>query len=130
MTVSLNRSYGAYPAGSIVELPSSTEAALIAQNLAQASTATPTAGNITSNEFQGVAVIPAGAASVTITNPNVNASTKINAYVSQAAADTTLTAILRITCAAGSFTIYGPANATAATVCRWMIEGTGLTPNQ
>lgn len=130
MTVLLNRAYGAYPAGAIVELPASTEAALITQNLAQASAATPTSGAISSNEMQGVAVIPAGAASVVITNPNVTASTKINAYVSQAAADTTLTAILRIVCANGSFTIYGPANATAATVCRWFIEATGLSANQ
>ena len=130
MTVLLNRAYGAYQAGQIVELPASTEAALIAQNLAQASAAVPTSGPISSNEMQGVAAIPAGASSVVVTNPNVNAGTKINAYVSQAAGDTTLTAVLRIVSANGSFTIYGPENATAATVVRWYIEATGLSANQ
>lgn len=130
MTVLLNRPYGAYPAGAIVELPASTEAAIVAQNIGQVSVATPTSGPITSNEIQGVAVIPAGSLSVTVTNPNVNISTKINAYVSQAAGDTTLPAILRVVAANGSFTIYGAANATAAVVCRWFLEASGLTPNQ
>lgn len=121
MTVLLNRAYGAFPAGAIVTLPASTEAALIAQNIAQNSVATPTTGAYTSNEFQGRAVIAAGASSVVITNPNVNAGSKIFAVVAQAAADGTLLRVERIVPALGSFTIYGTANATAATVIDWSI---------
>jgi len=130
MTVLLNRSYGAYASGQIVSLPASTEAALIAQNLAQASTALPTAGPINSNEYQGDAVIPIGAASVVVTNPHVTLGSNISAVVAQAAGDTTLTSVLRVVPANGSFTIYGPANATAATRVHWAILSSGLTPNQ
>lgn len=130
MTVILNRAYGAYPAGAIVELPASTEAALITQNLAQTSAGVPAAGNISSNEMQGLASIAIGAASVTVTNPNVNANTKINAYVRQAVGDTTATAVFRVVPANGSFTIYAPANATAVTTVAWFIEATGLSANQ
>lgn len=130
MTVSLNRSYGAYAAGQIVELPASTEAALIAQNLAASSSAVPVSGNITSNEFQGIVAIAIGALSVVVTNPNVNASSKVVAYIAQATADSTLTSIQRVVPANGSFTIYGNANATAAVVVEWAVTSTGLTPNQ
>lgn len=130
MTVLLTRAYGAYQAGQIVELPASTEAALIAQNLATASAAAPTTGPISSNEFQGVAAAAAGAGSVVVTNPNVNASSKVLAYVSQAAADGTALRVERVVPANGSFTIYLTANATATTVIEWTIQSTGLTPNQ
>lgn len=130
MTVLLNRPYDASPAGAIVEYPASTEAALITQGLATASVAAPTTGAQTSNQFQGVGAIAAGALSVVVTNPNVTSSSKVLAYVAQATADTTLTAILRVVPANGSFTVYGPANATATTVFEWTIQSTGMTPNQ
>lgn len=130
MTVLLTRAYGAYAAGQIVELQASTEAALIAQNLAQTSAAAPTTGPISSNEFQGVAAVAAGAASVVITNPNINASSKVIAYVAQAAADGTALRVERVVPAAGSVTIYLTANATATTVIEWAITSAGLTPNQ
>ena len=130
MTVLLNRAYGAYAAGQIVELPASTEAALIAQNLAQASAAAPTTGPISSNEFQGAAAVPAGSSSVVVTNPNINASSKVLAYVAQAAADGTALRVERVVPANGSVTIYLTANATATTVVEWAIQSAGMTPNQ
>jgi len=130
MTVLLNRAYGAYQSGQIVELPASTEAALIAQNLAQASSAAPTTGPITSNEFQGVAAAAAGQGSIVVTNPQCNASSKVVAYVAQPTADTTALRVERVVPANGSFTIYLTANATATTVVEWTIQSTGLTPNQ
>lgn len=130
MTVSLNRAYGAYAAGQIVSLPASTEAAIIAQNLGQATASLPTAGNITSNEFQGDAVAAAGATSVVVTNPNVTASSNVVAVVAQAAADGTALRVERVVPAAGSFTIYLTAAATAATRIHWALTSTGLTTNQ
>jgi hypothetical protein len=128
MTVLLSISYGAYAAGSIVTLNASTEAALIAQGRATASAAVPTSGAQSSNEIVGRAVIAAGASSVVVTNPFVNANSKIFAVVAQAAADGTLLRVERIVPAAGSFTIYGTANATAAVVIDWSILNTSLEP--
>lgn len=130
MTVLLNRSYGAYAAGQIVSLPASTEAALVAQNLATVSAALPTSGPITSNEFQGDAVAAAGAGSIVVTNPNVTIGSNITAQVAQAAADGTALRVERVVPADGSFTIYLTANATAATRVHWSILSTGMTPNQ
>lgn len=128
MTVLLNKSYGALAAGAIVELPASTEAALIAQNIAQNSASTPTVGAYSSNEFSGTAAIAAGASSVVITNPWVTASSKVFAVVAQAAADGTLLRVERVVTAAGSFTIFGTANATATTVIDWAIVSGGEAP--
>lgn len=130
MTVSLNRAYGAYPSGAIVTLPASTEASLIAQGIAVTSAAAPTTGAQSSNEFAGRAAIAAAASSVVVTNPFVNASSKIFAVVAQAAADVTLLRVERIVPAAGSFTIYGTANATATTVIDWGIISCGEAPIQ
>lgn len=113
-----------------MELPASTEAAIIAQNIGQASGLTPTTGPITSNEFQGVAALAIGTSSVVVTNPNCNSSSKVVAYVSQAAADGTALRVERVVPANGSFTIYCTANATAITVLEWAITIAGLTPNQ
>jgi len=129
MTVLLNRSYGAYAAGQIVSLPASTEAAIIQQNIGQASAAAVTAGNVSSNEHTGRVAIAAGAGSVTVTNPNVNPGTKIEAVIAQPAADGTLTSVARVVPGNGQFTIYGNANATAVTQIDWQLLGTGMTPN-
>ena len=51
----------------------------------------------------------------------VNANTYVTAVVSQAAADGTLLRVERVVPAAGSFTIYGTAGATAATTVDWSI---------
>ena len=125
MTVTLNRSYAGYASGTIVSLDTTTEAALIAQGLASsASTAAsaPTAtGAVTANTLQGRVSIAAGASSVVVTNSNVNVNSKIFAVVNQAAADGTLLRVERVVPAAGSFTIFGTANATATTVIDWVI---------
>ena len=122
MAVLLNRAYEGYLAGTVVNLPTNVETALVAQGLASASTrASTTTGAVTANVMQGTAAIAAGAASIVITNNNVDANTIINAYVSQAAADGTLLRVERILPAAGSFTIYGTANATATTLISWSI---------
>jgi hypothetical protein len=130
MTVLLNRSYASYAAGAIVELEASTEAALIAQGLASSSSSAPTTGAATTFANSGAAAIAAGSSSVVITNANVTANSKVWACVGQAAADTTLLRVERVVPAAGSFTIYGTANATATTVIDWCIlNPSGLTAN-
>ena len=122
MTISLNKAYGGAPAGAIVSFTSELEAALIAQGLAVASTrANTSTGAQTQNTLQGTAAIPAGASSVVITNSLVDANSHVVAKVAQAAADGTLLRVERVVCAAGSFTIYGTANATATTLIDWEI---------
>lgn len=133
MTVQLSsqRGYGAYPAGAIVTLHPSTEAALITQNLATNSAGAITPGAQSSNEFSGRCAVAIGASSVVITNPNVSPQSKVSAVVNQAAADATLLRVERVVPAAGSFTIFGTANATAATVIDWwLVLDSGETPNQ
>lgn len=121
MTVLLARPYQGNTAGSVVTLPTSTEAALVAQGLAATSAAIPTAGAFTTALTRGFATIGIGASSVVITNPNVDATTVVQAQVAQTAADTTLLRVERVVSAAGSFTIFGTANATAATVVSWEV---------
>jgi hypothetical protein len=130
MTVILNRAYAGYASGAVVNLDAPTEAALIAQGLASAgAVANTTTGAATANAFTGVAAIPAGASSVVITNSLVNANSMVFAMVRQAAADGTLLRIERVVPAAGSFTIYGTANATATTLVSWVVfTPAGLTP--
>lgn len=129
MTVALTFSYGAYPAGAVVELPASTEASLIAQGRATASAAVVTAGAQSSNEFYGSAAVAAGVASVVVTNPWVTASSKVFACVAQAAADATALRVERIVCAAGSFTVFVTANATAITAIDWAVLSLGEIPS-
>ena len=121
MTVLLNNPYGSFASGAIVELPATTEAALIAQGLATNSASVVTTGAYTSNQSQGTAAIAAAAVSVVITNPLVTASSKIFAVVAQTAADVSLLRVERVVAAAGSFTIFGTAAATATTVIDWAI---------
>jgi len=65
---------------------------------------------------------------VVVTNNLVTAESKVFAVVSQAAADGTLLRVERVLCAAGSFTIYGTANATATTTIDWcLMLPSGLT---
>lgn len=122
MTVTLNRAYMGYPTGSVVELSTDAEAALIAQGLATTALATAiTTGNATANTYTGTAAIAAGASSVVITNSNIDANSRVHAVVSQAAADGTLLRVERIVPAAGLVTIYGTANATATTYIDWIV---------
>jgi hypothetical protein len=133
MTVLLSsqRGYGASPAGAVITLHPSTEAALITQGLATNSVAAITTGAQSSNEFSGRCAFAAAATSLVVTNPNVQPQTKINAIINQATADTTFTFVARVVPAAGSFTIFANAAATAATVVDWYIVlDSGETPNQ
>lgn len=125
------KGYKGYLAGTVVNLPATEEAALISQGLATASTvASTTTGAVTANVREGICAIAAGSSSIVITNSLVNASTKITAYVSQAAADGTLLRVERVVAAAGSFTIYGTANATATTLIAWFVHVEGVTGPQ
>lgn len=122
MSVLLSRAYAGYLAGTTVQLPTNVEAALIGQGLATAAlTANITTGAVTANVVSGTVAIAAGASSVVVTNNLVDANTKIVANVAQAAADGTLLRVERIVPAAGSFTIYGTANATATTLISWSL---------
>jgi hypothetical protein len=126
MAVLLNKGYAGYLTGTVVNLPTSIEQALVAQGLASASAvASTTTGAVTANLPSGICAIAAGASSVVITNNLVDASTPVHAVVSQAAADGTLLRVERVVSAAGSFTIFGTANATATTLIRWFIVPTG-----
>jgi hypothetical protein len=121
MTIALSRNYAGMAAGAVVKLSTALEASLIAQGFAAASAAALTAGAQTMNVNSGTAVIAAGASSVVVTNNLVDANSKIVAVVAQAAADGTLLRVERVLPAAGSFTIYGTANATANVNVDWSI---------
>ena len=124
MTVLLSRNYAGYLAATTVKLPTNIETALIAQNYAtSAATASISTGAVTANVSQGTAAIAAGASSVVITNSMVDANSKVWAAVAQAAADGTLLRVERVVSAAGSFTIFGTANATATTLIDWAVLG-------
>jgi len=129
MTVTLSRAYQGTPSGTTVTYPDSTEAALIAQGLAvtAAKTATSTGAQSVA-ALSGTAAVPAGSSSVVITNPLVSATSKVFAVVSQAAADGTLLRVERVVPAAGSFTIYGTANATATTLIDWIVFNAQVSP--
>jgi hypothetical protein len=119
--VLLGRPYSGYAAATIVKLPTNVEAALVAQGLATVSAGPVTPGAVTTTQTEGRVGIAAGSSSVVVTNPNVDANSVIHAMVNQAAADGTLLRVERIVPAAGSFTIYGTANATAQTNIDWRL---------
>lgn len=115
------RGYAGYAAGTIVELPASTEAALIAAGQATNSAGPPTAGAVSTTANSGCVTFAAAAASLVVTHPGVTTQSIITAMINQAAADGTLLDIVRVVPAAGSFTLYGNAAATAATLVKWAI---------
>jgi hypothetical protein len=126
MTVSiLTRSYKGVPVGNVATFPTSEETSLIAQGLASTALVTATtAGAVTQNGLTGKSAIATGASSVVVTNSLVDANSIIVAYVSQATADGTLLRVERVVPAAGSFTIFGTANATANTIVAWFVAPT------
>lgn len=78
-------------------------------------------GNVTQNDaFLGRVAIAAAAASVTVTNNRVTATSVIVPVLQSV--DATLTQILTVVPAAGSFTITGNAAATAACNVGWRLE--------
>lgn len=125
----LNRPYQGYLAGTIVEMATSTEAALIAQGFAVTSAGPVTGGNVNAGSLNAGSVgVAIAAASVVVTSSNVTAESKVFAVVAQAAADATALRVERIVCAAGSFTIYVTAAATALTLVDWVLmTPTGMT---
>lgn len=117
----LSRPYAGYAAGTVVQLATQEEAALIAQGFGTNSAGPVTTGAVTTTKSAGRVAIAAGQSSVVVTNPSVTPESKIFAVVAQATADGTLLRVERIVPAAGSFTIYGTANATATTSIDWML---------
>ena len=127
----LSRAYAGYLAGTIVQLATSIEAALIAQGLATASAGPVTPGAVTTNQPAGRVGIAAAGASVVVTNPAFTTESKFSACLSNAAADGTALYITRITPAAGSVTFTLNAAATAAVAIDWAVLGPygGVTTN-
>jgi hypothetical protein len=118
--------YKGYPSGNVITIDDPTEAALIAQGLAQTSSAAATPGPVSLLDVpRGRAGIAIGASSVTITNNMARQTSAIYAIINQAADDATLTSIRRVNTANGSFTIVGNANATAVVTVDWVIINTG-----
>lgn len=122
MTVQLNRSYGGYPAGAIAVFDAPTEEALIAQGIAANSAAAPTTGTTTpATIMQGRAAAAIAAANVVVSHPLCTPQSVVLAVVAQAAADATALRVERVLPAAGQFTIYLTAGATAVTVLNWIL---------
>jgi hypothetical protein len=71
-----------------------------------------TPGNVTNNAANGRAAFAAGASSVVVTSTAVAAADNVHVTL-LGAADATLTSIVGVTVAAGSFTVTGNAAATA-----------------
>lgn len=117
--LSLLRGYAGYLAGTIVQLQTNAEAALIAQGLATASAGPVTPGAVSTTQTSGRVGIAAAGTSVVVSNPNFTTETKFSAYLSNAAADGTALSITRITPAAGSVTFTLNAAATAAVAIDW-----------
>lgn len=127
----LGKSYAGYVAGSIVQLPTSEEAALISQGYGTNSAGPVTPGAYTTSKTMGRAGIAAAGTSVVVTNPAFTAESRFVAYLSNAAADGTATSITRITPAVGSVTFSLNAGATAVVAIDWvllMVSGE-LPPN-
>lgn len=125
MTVTLIRPYAGAVTGAVIQVPTNVEAAIIAQGIgtlaSSAASAAPTTGAQTTSLSAGRVAIAAAASSVVVTNALVDVNSKIFAVINQAAADGTLLRVERIVPAAGSFTIFGTANATATTVIDWVL---------
>lgn len=127
----LSKAYKGYAAGTIVQLATQEEAALIAQGFGTDSAGPVTPGAVTTTASAGRVGIAAAGASVVVTNPAFTTESKFIAYLSNAAADGTATSITRITPANGSVTFTLNAAATAAVAVDWallMISGE-LPPN-
>lgn len=116
----LSRAYAGYLAGTVVQLPTSEEAALVTQGLASVSAGPVTPGNVTTSKTMGRVGINA-AASVTVSNTGFTTESRFAAYLSNAAADATGVSITRITPAAGSVTFTLSAASTGVVAIDWML---------
>lgn len=122
MAILLSRSYKGVPAGNTASFSTDEELALVAQSIGTtAALSAITAGALTNNSTNGVVAFAAAATSLVVTNSLVDANSKIFAVINQVAADTTFTFVARIVPAAGSFTIFANAGATAAVLVSWML---------
>ena len=117
----LGKSYAGYAAGTIVQLPTQEEAALVAQGLASTSAGPVTPGAVTTTKTVGRVGIAAAGTSVVVTNAAFTTESRFLAYLSNAAADGTALYITRITPAAGSVTFTLNAAATAAVAIDWVL---------
>jgi hypothetical protein len=128
--VLLSRSYAGYAAGTIVQLSTNEEAALVSQGIATTSAGPVTPGAVTTTKTMGRAGVAAAGTSVVVSNPAFDANSKFVAYLSNAAADGTAVSITRITPAAGSVTFTLNAAATAAVAIDWalLLVSGELTP--
>lgn len=125
------RGYAGYAAGTIVQLQTTEEAALVAQGLASVSAGPVTPGPVTTQKSQGRAGIAAAGTSVVVTNPSFTAESKFVAVLSNAAADATALYVSRITPANGSVTFVLNAGATGSVAIDWaqlMISGETPSP--
>lgn len=123
------RGYAGYAAGTIVQLQTNAEAALVAQGLATVSAGPVTPGAVTTTQTSGRVGIAAAGTSVVVTNPSFTTETKFAAYLSNAAADGTAFNVARITPANGSVTFTLNAAATAAVAIDWgALTLSGETP--
>jgi hypothetical protein len=107
-----------FEAGRLYDLDPKIANAYITQGLAVGGDAvnadkSGTPGNATVNTFMGKAAVAAGAASVVVTNALCKATSIVQVQLEQN--DATLTKVWVSAVANGSFTVTGPANATAAT---------------
>jgi len=117
----LSKSVMGYAAGTIVQMTTNQEAALVAQGVATVSAGPVTPGAVTTTAIQGRVGIAAAGTSVVISNPSFTTESKIFAMLSNAAADGTAFGIARITPAAGTVTITLLAAATAAVSIDWSL---------
>jgi hypothetical protein len=119
----LSRPYAGYNAGTIVQLSTIQEAALIAQGFGTNSAGPVTPGAVSTTNPAGRVGIAAAGTSVVVTCPLITAESKIHAQLSNAAADTTALYVTRIVPAAGSVTFHLNAAATAAVAVDWCLLG-------
>lgn len=116
----LSRAYAGYLAGTIVQLPTSEEAALVSQGYGTVSAGPVTPGAVTTTKTMGRVGIAAAGTSVVVSNPSFTTESRFSAFMSNAAADATAFDVVRVTPAAGSVTFALNAAATAAVAIDWM----------
>ena len=119
----LSRSYAGYATGTIVQLTTSIEAALIVAGFGTNSAGPVTPGAVTTTMPGGRVGIAAAGTSVVVTNASFTTESKFAACLSNAAADASATFITRITPAAGQVTFTVNAAATAAVAIDWASLG-------
>ena len=129
----LSRGYAGYLPGTIVQLQTVTEAAMVGAGLATVSAGPVTPGAVTTTMTVGRVGIAAAGTSVVVTNAAFTTESKILAFLSNAAADGTAVSITRITPANGSVTFTLNAAATAAVAIDWallLLGGESSGPTQ